>query len=491
MTLSQVSGSRGISITNLQSIGLVGVLIVAAAFRFYDLDRTSIWFDEALSWWLASHSLYDMSAIIAIDFPDPTPPLHLILLHFTIALFGDSETALRAPSALLGVATIYLVYRLGGVLWDRTTGLIAALFLALSGFHIWYSTEARTYALLAFIATLFVFTVVHATRRPSWLTLAGCAAAGTALLYTHTYGAFLFLGINLTVLTAILWRVDPVRVGFWQWVVTQAIPCVIFVPWAALVIIHAGHISVLMSWIGRPTFEWIDYTLTQIAGGQPQLIILLVLVGLSLINPVRKRNWLQFDYAHLITLTWLIAPFFIALIISLMIQPILIPRYLICSLPALMLLAAQGLTNLALNRNIKIGLVTIVSASLLAAAYELSAVAQRDDNRAGAAYFVARALPTDLVVFHNSANEYSYKYYARNYKFNEVSFYEIVNSQRDLTGVNRIWFLTWLAPDSDVKAFTETMSGSFDVVEEQRYSSGWLGAPSAIQLFKRKETGPQ
>ena len=52
------------------------------------------------------------------------------------------------------------------------------------------------YALLAFTATLFVLTVVYATRRPNWLTLTGCAAAGTALLYSHVYGSFVFAGVK-------------------------------------------------------------------------------------------------------------------------------------------------------------------------------------------------------------------------------------------------------------------------------------------------------
>ena len=97
--------------------------------------------------------------MLAATARDNYPPLHNIILHFTIAMFGNPEMALRAPSALLGVGSVYLLYRVGALLWDRTTGLIAALLLALSGFHVWYSTEARMYTLLSFTATLFVLTV--------------------------------------------------------------------------------------------------------------------------------------------------------------------------------------------------------------------------------------------------------------------------------------------------------------------------------------------
>lgn len=50
------------------------------------------------------------------------------------------------------------------MLWDGKTGLVAALFLSMCSFHIWYSREARMYALLTFSTTLFLYAVLHATR---------------------------------------------------------------------------------------------------------------------------------------------------------------------------------------------------------------------------------------------------------------------------------------------------------------------------------------
>ena len=179
-----------------------------------------------------SPAFFEMLAATARD---NYPPLHNIILHFTIALFGDSETALRAPSALFWVSAPSICFtELGTLLWDRITGLIAALFLALSGSHIWYSTEARMYALLSFTATLFVLTVIQATRRPNWMTLAGCAVAGTALLYSHVYGSFIFVGISLYVYAALLMRASWVNVGWRGWIISQAASVALFLPWAVV-----------------------------------------------------------------------------------------------------------------------------------------------------------------------------------------------------------------------------------------------------------------
>lgn len=39
---------------NVRSIGLLFILVLAAALRLYDLDGASLWFDEAASWYQAS-----------------------------------------------------------------------------------------------------------------------------------------------------------------------------------------------------------------------------------------------------------------------------------------------------------------------------------------------------------------------------------------------------------------------------------------------------
>src|SRR5260370_23474713 len=127
---------------------------------------------------------------------DNSPPLYNLILYTTIRLFGDSEVVLRLPSVVFAIANIYLLYRLGTVLWDRLTGVFAAALLALSGFHLWYSQEARMYSLLSLAATAFALATVQLLARPYWLRAALCTAAGMALLYTHLYGIFVWAGIN-------------------------------------------------------------------------------------------------------------------------------------------------------------------------------------------------------------------------------------------------------------------------------------------------------
>jgi hypothetical protein len=96
----------------MRSTGLrVGlVVLIGMALRVYGISAIDLWGDEAFSWMEANSSFTNL---LAATTQDNYPPLHNIILYFTMALFGDSEIALRAPSALMGTLTIWVVYLAG------------------------------------------------------------------------------------------------------------------------------------------------------------------------------------------------------------------------------------------------------------------------------------------------------------------------------------------------------------------------------------------
>ena len=86
-------------------------------------------------------------------------------------LFGTTEMALRLPGALLGTASVWLIYCIGARVWFPAVGALAAVMLALHGFHIQWSQNARMYvpaAFLALLATWFLLAVADSSRRRRW-----------------------------------------------------------------------------------------------------------------------------------------------------------------------------------------------------------------------------------------------------------------------------------------------------------------------------------
>lgn len=137
-------------------------------------------------------------------------PLYSVLAHLSIGAFGESEWSLRLPALLLGVASLAAVARLGRQLLDETSGLLAALLLAVSAHHVWFSQNARGYTgmlLFALLATSEFLELCWRPRRAAALRYALFAALAA---YTHLTAAFAFSGHALAWLVLRLRPAEPV-----------------------------------------------------------------------------------------------------------------------------------------------------------------------------------------------------------------------------------------------------------------------------------------
>lgn len=117
---------------------LIGLTLVGALLRFYNLAGNSLWLDEAATLSFARQSLIGIWESIAGG--EFNPPLFYWLEH-AMLVFGESEFVLRFLPALFGVLTIPVVYYIGTEFRDKNVGLIAAALLTFSPFHIFYSQE--------------------------------------------------------------------------------------------------------------------------------------------------------------------------------------------------------------------------------------------------------------------------------------------------------------------------------------------------------------
>ena len=76
---------------------------------------------------------------------------HGVLAWLWVQAFGTGEVGLRLFSAVAGVATVPVVYAVGRTLASRRIGLVAAALAATSPYLVFYSQEARSYALFALL----------------------------------------------------------------------------------------------------------------------------------------------------------------------------------------------------------------------------------------------------------------------------------------------------------------------------------------------------
>lgn len=181
----------------------IALLLLAFFLRIFRLGYQPMWSDEIYSVAVARHSLPE---VVGWVYRDNHPALYWLILYPVAHFLGDSEFLIRFPSAVMGTLTVALVYTAGRQIFeDRQVGLLAALWLAFSPFHVVYSQEARMYAslsLFGFASILFLYRGVFRKGRLNWL-LFGLTAAATA--HSHNYGLLLVAAQGLWGLGLLLW----------------------------------------------------------------------------------------------------------------------------------------------------------------------------------------------------------------------------------------------------------------------------------------------
>jgi len=160
----------------------------AAALRFGTLDQQSYWYDEAITASMLDGSLHDV--LRGILDTESTPPLYYLLGWVWAHIVGSEEVHLRSLSAVAGTLVVPVAYAAGRVVASVRVGLAAAALAAVSPMLVWYSQEARAYALVALLggATFVLFALARSD--PTRRRLVAWAAISALALATHYFVGF-------------------------------------------------------------------------------------------------------------------------------------------------------------------------------------------------------------------------------------------------------------------------------------------------------------
>lgn len=200
-------------------VQLLVILVVSFGLRLIALNQ-SLWLDEAIEWWgVTAFNLREL--LTGYMLGDFNPPSHHLLMWVWVRIFGDSEIALRFPSVLFGVGTVWMVYAIARATSDRLQVTSSAessekkvrpanflrtvlgefqgpsfvgLLAATNGLLIYYSQEARMYAMATFFVTASVWAFLKLQKFFSIQMLTTYYLLLTAALYSH-YLAWLMIPV--------------------------------------------------------------------------------------------------------------------------------------------------------------------------------------------------------------------------------------------------------------------------------------------------------
>ena len=384
---------------------LVGILLLAYMLRLIGLTSESLWIDEGYSLALASHNARD---IVKGTAADQHPPLYYLLLHLWLSV-GRSVFHLRYLSVLIGMLGVATGALVGQQLLGRRAGIVAALLLACSPMHIWYSQEARMYILLALLTTLSAYTSWRLVRGLGGWMLYGLSTL--LALYTHYFAGFILLFENvLTLAWGLKQRQDRFLL---RWVGTQIALAAAFAPWLPVAVYQARFHQ--MRWIRPPTAETVRNTLILMTLGNSGVHQdeILPLIGLGLIVlAVVGATWRAHEQgrlgAYMFLLLWFAFPFSAVVAIS-QIYPIFQSKQFLILLLPLLVLVAGALVELP--RGLQLVLAGVLVFFITGSASDLYLSNTKNGWREAAAYIEERYETGDVLYLNPAAGALTLRVY--------------------------------------------------------------------------------
>ena len=234
---------------------VAAVVILALALRLINLSGRPLWYDEAFAVLYAEKPLATMlyGTVTRVEgaAADVHPLFFYSALHAWMLAAGQSPAAVRALAVLLGTATVPMVYLLARRLFDGRAGLAAAVIVAVAPFHIYYSQEARMYALLGFAAVTTAYFFIRAWTDGGWGSWVAFALFGALTLYAHNLGVMFLVGLDAWA----LWGWLRNRVERWRnlrpLALSHLLMAGLFAPWLAVVPSQLGKVQQAY-WVEQP-----------------------------------------------------------------------------------------------------------------------------------------------------------------------------------------------------------------------------------------------
>jgi len=352
---------------------LLAILIAAFALRVFYLGKQSLWYDEGVTWYLTRFSLPELVRWTAADIQ---PPLYYLLEWLAVRLFGQTEFALRFPSVVFGVLSVPMMWQMARALFPRrNSAWLAAGFIAIAPLMVYYSQEARMYALLVFQSLLGSWLlwqmVVPTPSHRLWRLLPFRGRVGEGIiypaayilvmasaLYTHYFAVFLLVAHIVYWLLVIRdWRLGEV------FNLQSPITNIIFV-FGGIGVLFAPWMPVLLARLGDDPSYWRgalklpevlrDVAISFTAGGTPEMVAeragLLLVAGFALLLGMSVFLWLRKIFrgrdrrtvaAFLFLLLWLVVPIAGVVLLSYR-TPKFNPRYTMLAWPAFAMLLVLG-----------------------------------------------------------------------------------------------------------------------------------------------------
>lgn len=459
-------------------LALAVVLLVGSALRLYALGAESLWVDEIITLrFVTDYGFPELLWVVPAN--QPHLPLYYLFLDGWIAIAGTTETALRFPSAVFGILSLPLLYLVGRRLFDRETGLIATVVLALSPFHLYYAQETRMYSLLTATTLLSFLCFLRLRETPSRGNVAGYVAGTMLTVALHPFGFLVVVAQGLA-LGVNRWRAG----GGWHPDALSTLERAHLACWALLTpVLALGGLKARsavegFTFIAPPSPADVVWTVHEYFSTTATPAAMLVGGLVVVAVPLAFRT---VDRDRLLVLSWMLVPVLALVAVSYLLTPLFWDRYTIAASPAWFLAVALGITSLE-RRHARYALAGLLVVAMVPAVVHYHTTPQKEEWDEAAVYVQTHAEPGDVVLVVDQSGRQAFEHY---WSRSDVELTDAVAGpatdgtpitneselQRLTGGRDRVWLVlthVWFHPGERARLL-DAVNDTRDVVRHRDY----------------------
>jgi 4-amino-4-deoxy-L-arabinose transferase-like glycosyltransferase len=279
-------------------VWLLAILFVAVFVRTWGLNRVGFNSDETVYAGQAA----SIAGNVTLQKFFPIYRAHPLLFQTLLSVLykiTTSDYAARLLSAAFGVATVFLTYLSGKLLYGRRAGLIGAALLAVMPYHVVVTRQVLLDGPLVFFSTLTLYLAARyaVTQRPIWLYATG-ADMGLTFLSKET--GF----VLLAAVYAFLALAPRVKVRIRDLVISGVVMACVMLPYPLS--LYFGNSSKT----GKSFFAWqllrrpnhgAFFYFTTVPGALGYILLAAAIAGLWVLR--KERSWRE-----VLLLAWILVP---------------------------------------------------------------------------------------------------------------------------------------------------------------------------------------
>lgn len=459
------------------------ILVAGLILRLINLNQ-SLGLDEAINV-IASQNYSFNDLIFEYAKADFHPPGWFIILWIWIKIFGANEIVVRIPSVFFGTLTVGIVYLIGKKLNSAKLGLVAAFLIAINSLHIYYSQEARMYALAAFAVSINILALLKFIKGEK-LGYAYFITSSILVLLSDYVAYFIFPAQFIFLL---IFKKSFIK----KWIpsiIAATLSGIWWLPtFLAQLDVGAVASASLPTWrfvVGGFDFKTIPLTFVKFIIGRISIDNKLIYGSLMLpicsfsLYLIYKGTRISDSISKKLLLSWVVLPILIASIVS-----IAIPVYsyfrVLYVLPGFIILVSSGILSFKKKLSVLLFTLVILIEITCTLTYLLNPSFHREDWK-GVVSFLSNQ-KSSTILFESSGMLPPFEYYAAN-RLNAKGALKDFPAKTDkdveglddlLSQVKDVYLIEYLVQISDPNRLVQKKLNELNFMEDKIYNFRGVG----------------